>query len=136
MERIPGCNILGSVEADRSIDHLLSLLPDNPREDRPGWAWFGYLNRWIKRPDARYFALLRDIRIASGIASAVSVTGPSWSAARRGQQRLKNRANAAVSRLRRQLAAYKLANGIETIKWWTPRGGKRAGKLPVRRLAA
>jgi hypothetical protein len=131
-------NPVRSSEADRSIDYLIRLMPVDDREPLPGHWYCNWLARWFKTPPPAYFRLQRDIRIAKSIANAVSVTGPSWSAARRGQQRIKNRANTAVSRLKRQLETCRKVHGLAVVKFWTPRNGRRAGKLPAarRRLAA
>jgi hypothetical protein len=127
-------NPIRSIEADRSINFLIRLLPDDLREPFPGHWYCGWMERWIRIPPPMYFQLRTELRRASAIANAITVTGPAWTAWHRSQSKRKRQANAAVNRIKRQLETCRKVHGLAVVKWWTPRNGKRAGKASARRL--
>jgi hypothetical protein len=96
--------------------------------------WYcGWLNRYVKIPPPAYFQLRTELRQASAIANAITVSGPPWSAWHRHQSARKKVANAVVSRIKRQIETCRKVHGLTAVKWWTPRGpGKRAGKAAAK----
>jgi hypothetical protein len=129
-------NPIRSIEADRSIDYLIRLMPADDREPLPGHWHCPWLNRWIKIPPPAYFQLRIALRQAKALADCIVVSGPAWSAWHRSQSARKRQANAAVSRINRQIEICRKVHGLSVVKFWTPRNGRRAGKVTIRRLAA
>jgi hypothetical protein len=129
-------NPIRSVEADRSIGHLLSLFPADDREPFPGHWYCPWIGRYVMIPPPMYFKLRTELRRASAVANAITATGPAWTAWHRAQSARKRQANAAVSRIKRQIETCRKVHGLAVVKWWTPRNGKRAGRATARRLAA
>lgn len=126
-------NPVRSSEADRSIDYLIRLMPVDDREPLPGHWHCPWLNRWIKIPPPAYFQLRVALRQARALADCITVSGPSFSAWRRSQAVRKRQANAAVTRITRQIETCRKIHGLTAVKFWTPRNGRRAGKVAAPR---
>jgi hypothetical protein len=99
----------------------------------------GVMKNLVKTPFAASQAVTQDlifksVQRAKVVASAITVTGPAWTAWHRQQSARKKQANAAVSRIKRQIETCRKVHGLAVVKWWTPRNGKRAGKLTMRRF--